>query len=193
MPKKQPPAVGSRIKSIRKEHRLTLEELSLKCGVSKSMLSQIETESVNPTIATVWKIASGLNIEFRALLEGKEEPSGAIHLTRRSDATILDLAGGTVHLSVLSPLEMVNDLELYILRMDAGAILDSKPHSPGSEEYLTVLEGSLEVTAGVHTERLGPEDCVIYAADVPHSIKAVGSGPARAHLTVRFTQKGSRR
>jgi quercetin dioxygenase-like cupin family protein len=88
---------------------------------------------------------------------------------------------------------MVNDLELYILRMDAGAILDSKPHSPGSEEYLTVLEGSLEVRAGAHTESLGPEDCVIYAADVPHSIKAVGSTPARAHLTVRFTQKGSRR
>ncbi|MDT8298546.1 MAG: cupin domain-containing protein, partial [Spirochaetaceae bacterium] len=123
---------------------------------------------------------------------GKEEPSGALHLTRRSEATVLDLADGSVHLSVLSPLEMVNDLEMYILRMDAGAILDSKPHSPGSEEYLTVLEGNLEVTAGANSENLGPEDCVIYAADVPHSIKAVGSNPARAHLTVRFKQMGGR-
>jgi transcriptional regulator with XRE-family HTH domain len=189
----QPPAVGSRIKAIRKEHGLTLEELSLKCGVSKSMLSQIETESVNPTIATVWKIASGLGIEFRALLEGKEEPSGAIHITRRNAATILDLADGKVHLIVLSPLEMVDDLETYLLQMDAGAVLDSRPHHPGCEEYLTVLEGKLEITAGEHTEKLGAEDYVIYAADVPHVIRAIGDAPAKAHLTVRFTQSGGRR
>jgi transcriptional regulator with XRE-family HTH domain len=61
MPAKQPPAVGSRIRNPSARNTdLTLEELSLKCGVSKSMLSQIETESVNPTIATVWKIAGGL-------------------------------------------------------------------------------------------------------------------------------------
>ncbi len=189
----QPPAVGSRIRAIRKEHGLTLEDLSLKCGVSKSMLSQIETESVNPTIATVWKIAGGLSIEFHALLEGKEEPSGTIHLTRRKDATILDLVDGKVHLIVLSPLEMVDDLEMYLLQMDAGAILESRPHHPGTEEYLTVLEGELEVTVGKHTELLGPEDYIIYAADVPHIIRSAGNGSARAHLTVRFTQERGRR
>lgn len=189
----QPPAVGSRIRAIRKEHGLTLEELSLKCGVSKSMLSQIETESVNPTIATVWKIASGLGIEFRALLEGKEEPSGAIHLSRRKDATILDLADGKVHLIVLSPLDMVDDLEMYLLQMDSEAVLESRAHHPGTEEYLTILDGELEVTAGEHTELLGPEDYIIYAADVPHVIRAAGNGPVKAHLTVRFTQDRGRR
>ena len=188
----QPPAVGTRIREIRKERGLTLEELSLKCGVSKSMLSQIETESVNPTIATVWKIAGGLGIEFRALLEGKEQPTGGLHLSRRKNATILDLAEGKVHLVVLSPLEMVDDLEMYLLNMDAGAVLDSRAHHPGSEEYLTILEGKIEVTAGEHTEILAPEDCAIYAADVPHSIKAAGSNAARAHLVVRFTHSGRR-
>lgn len=186
----KPPAVGSRIREIRKEHGLTLEDLSLRCGVSKSMLSQIETDSVNPTIATVWKIAGGLGIEFRALLEGKEEPAGAIHLARRTEATILDVADGSVHLQVLSPLEMVDDLEMYLLKMDEGAVLDSAPHHPGSEEYLTVLEGHLEVTAAGHTETVGPEDCIIYAVDVDHSIRAV-NGPARAHLTVRFAKGGA--
>ncbi len=183
----KPPAVGTRIRDIRKEHGLTLEELSLKCGVSKSMLSQIETDSVNPTIATVWKIAGGLGIEFKALLEGKEEPSGTIHLTRRQEATILDVNGGSIHLQVLSPLEMVDDLEMYLLKMDHDAVLDSAPHHPGSEEYLTVLEGEIEVSSAGHSEILGPEDCIIYAVDVNHSIRAV-KGPARAHLTVRFTK-----
>ena len=195
MTRKTPPAVGTRIREIRKEHGLTLEDLSLKCGVSKSMLSQIETDSVNPTIATVWKIAGGLGIEFKALLEGKEEPSGAIHLTRHKDATILDIANGTVHLMVLSPLEMVDDLEMYLLKMDKSALLDSAAHHPGCEEYLTVLEGSLEVSSAGHTETIGPEDCIIYAADVPHTIRAVGNTPVRGHLTVRFAKgtAGNRR
>ncbi|MCK5737390.1 MAG: cupin domain-containing protein, partial [Spirochaetaceae bacterium] len=86
-----------------------------------------------------------------------------------------------------------DDLEMYLLQMDTGAIMQSRPHHPGSEEYLTVLDGELELTAGDHTELLGPEDYIIYAADVPHAIRAVGNGPARAHLTVRFTQERGRR
>jgi DNA-binding XRE family transcriptional regulator len=188
MANKQPPAVGNRIRSIRKEHGLTLEELALKCGVSKSMLSQIETESVNPTIATVWKIAGGLGIEFKALLEGKEEPVGKIHITRRSNATILDLENGKVHMIVLSPLEMVDDLEMYLMNLEANAELSSSAHHPGTEEYLTVLEGEIQISSGDHTEILKTEDCAIYNADVPHTIKNYGEKTAKAHLTVRFTQ-----
>ena len=40
-------------------------------GVSKAMLSQIETNKVNPTIATIWKIARGLNIEIQDILDSK--------------------------------------------------------------------------------------------------------------------------
>ncbi|MCG8452517.1 MAG: helix-turn-helix domain-containing protein [Spirochaetales bacterium] len=193
MAQNQPPAVGTRIRAIRKEHGFTLEELSLKCGVSKSMLSQIETESVNPTIATVWKIASGLGIEFRALLEGKEEPAGAFHISRRKDATILDVAESKVHLVVLSPLEMVNDLEMYLLQMDQGAVLASEAHHQGTEEYLTVLEGQMEVELKDQTVELSSEDAAIYDADVPHVLRAVGDAPVRAHLTVRFSKSGALR
>jgi len=87
-------------------------------------------------------------------------------------------------------MEMVDDLEMYLLEMDAGSILDSRPHHPGCEEYLTVLDGEIEVRSAGHSERLGPEDCVIYAADVAHSIAAAGETAARAHLTVRFAKGG---
>ena len=185
----RPPAVGRRIREIRTSHNLTLDDLSLKSGVSKSMLSQIESESVNPTIATVWKIANGLGIQFQALLEGKDEPQADIHITRRSEATVLDTSDGEVHFQVLSPLKLADDLEFYILNINPRGILDSAAHYKGTEEYLTVLEGSIRVTTGEKREELGPGDFIIYDVDLPHSIENLLDEPARAHLVVRFRRE----
>ena len=68
-----PPQIGRNIQKIRKKHGMTLDILSEKSGVSKAMLSQIESEKVNPTIATVWKIAQGLDVDISSLLTGQDE------------------------------------------------------------------------------------------------------------------------
>ena len=52
-----PPMIGKNIQRIRSARKLTLNVLSERSGVSKAMLSQIESDKVNPTVATVWKIA----------------------------------------------------------------------------------------------------------------------------------------
>ena len=52
-----PPMIGKNIQRIRNSRKLTLNVLSERSGVSKAMLSQIESDKVNPTVATVWKIA----------------------------------------------------------------------------------------------------------------------------------------
>ena len=182
----RPPAIGRKIKDIRKEQGLTLEDLALRSGVSKSMLSQIESDSVNPTIATVWKIANGLAITFQALLEGKDEEIGRFEIVRSEKATILDSRDGGTHFQVLSPLSMVDDLEFYILNMAPQANLDSEPHYHGTEEYLTVLEGRVRVTSGEGSADLVAGDFIIYNADVHHSIKNLDDKPARVHLVDRF-------
>jgi transcriptional regulator with XRE-family HTH domain len=185
----RPPAIGRKIRDLRKEQGLTQDELALRSGVSKSMLSQIESDSVNPTIATVWKIANGLGITFQALLEGKDEEIGRFEIARAEEATILDSRDGQTHFQVLSPLSMVDDLEFYILNMAPGGTLDSDPHFKGSEEYLTVLEGHIRVTSGDRSADLGPGDFVIYNADVHHSIQNLGDKMARVHLVDRFVRE----
>jgi len=185
----KPPAVGRRIKEIRTKHSLTLDELSLKSGVSKSMLSQIESENVNPTIATVWKIANGLGIQFQALLEGKDEPQTSIHVTRASEATLLDSDDQAVHFQVLSPLKLADDLEFYILNLQPGGILDSQAHYRGTEEYLTVLEGRIRVVTGDKEEELDRGDFIIYDVDQAHRIQNIGGTDARVHLVVRFRKE----
>ena len=64
----KPPLIGKNIQKLRKARGLTLDVLSERSGVSKAMLSQIEQEKANPTVATVWKIAQGLDAEINSLL-----------------------------------------------------------------------------------------------------------------------------
>ncbi|MFW6251481.1 MAG: helix-turn-helix domain-containing protein, partial [Alkalispirochaetaceae bacterium] len=111
----QPPLIGANIKSRRQEKGYTLNVLSERSGVSKAMLSQIESEKVNPTVATVWKIARGLDVDINELLEGSSGPVRRFHLTRENDITVLDTDEEGLHMKVLTPLSMAEDLEMYLL------------------------------------------------------------------------------
>ncbi|MBT6232327.1 MAG: helix-turn-helix transcriptional regulator, partial [Nitrosomonadales bacterium] len=53
--------IGSRLGDLRKRKKMTLDELSSKSGVSKSIISQIERNISNPTISTVMRIAEALD------------------------------------------------------------------------------------------------------------------------------------
>src|SRR5580693_6191893 len=57
------------LKKLRRERGWSLDKAAEKTGVSKAMLGQIEREESSPTIATLWKIASGFNTSFSSFIE----------------------------------------------------------------------------------------------------------------------------
>lgn len=185
----EPPTIGANVKKERKKQRLSLDELSRRSGVSKAMLSQIEAEKANPTVATAWKIAYALNLDFNAMLKGREENIRKFEVNRKDDITTLDTDEEGVHINVLSPISLAEDLELYILTFKPGAVLQSSAHYTGTEEYLTVLDGQVKVTAGKNSASLSAGDVIIYQCDLDHVIENIGPGPARVHLVVRFVRK----
>ncbi len=65
---------------LRLARGLTLEDLSRIAGVSKSMLSQIEREKANPTIAITWRLANALGVQIGELLSSEVRPTELIRL-----------------------------------------------------------------------------------------------------------------
>lgn len=185
----RPPQIGENIRRLRKGQEMTLDVLSEKSGVSKAMLSQIESQKVNPTVATVWKIARGLGVELDSLLHGGSEPTRKFRMTRSDEFTTLETSESGPHLQVLSPIEMAEDLEIYLLDFDPGHTLDSEAHAAGTEEYLTILEGAVYVRAGSKEATLSEGDFILYNCDIDHVIENRGKKKARVHMVVRFTQK----
>ena len=188
----EPPPIGRNVQAARRTQALTLDMLSEKSGVSKAMLSQIESGKVNPTVATVWKIAQGLQVEINSLLEGSTAPHRTFTATRHESITSLDTDEEGLHIKVLTPVSMVEDLEMYLLTFKPGGALRSAAHFPRTEEFLTVIRGRLRVVAGENSSDLNEGDFIRYHCDVAHSIENVGRGDAHVHMVVRFNRQPGR-
>ena len=67
-----PPKIGQEIQRLRLEHNFTLDQLATKSGVSKSILSQIERDRSNPTLATIWRITKALESPLENVLSAND-------------------------------------------------------------------------------------------------------------------------
>ncbi|ADY13901.1 helix-turn-helix domain-containing protein [Sphaerochaeta globosa] len=183
-----PPMIGKNIQRIRNSRKLTLNVLSERSGVSKAMLSQIESDKVNPTVATVWKIARGLNVELNDLLDTDDQPKRVFSLNPAGDdAPKMETHDNGVSIRILSPLNMVEELEMYLLTFEGHSKLASEPHYPGTQEFLTVVKGAVKVQVGENTAEIKKGDFLVYHCDIDHSITNESSQPATVHMVVRFT------
>jgi transcriptional regulator with XRE-family HTH domain len=167
---------------------MTLGHLSTKSGVSKAMLSQIEADKVNPTVATVWKIATGLHVDVETLLKVDGEPERKFNVSRREDITVIDTEDSGIHIQVLSPFSLVEDLEIYILTFEPGGKLESKPHFARTEEFITVIEGNVEIQAGPRNVQLQAGDFINYHCDIDHAIYNTAEDTSVIHMIVRFNR-----
>lgn len=65
--------IGNKLKEIRNKRNLSLYDVSELTGVSKAMLGQIERGQSNPTISTLWKIATGLKVSFSFFIDEDQD------------------------------------------------------------------------------------------------------------------------
>jgi transcriptional regulator with XRE-family HTH domain len=84
-----PPEVGATLQKLRLDRGLTLEDLSRTAGVSKSMLSQIEREKANPTIAVAWRLANALGVTMAELLSSEVPQQDVIRLLESHETPTL--------------------------------------------------------------------------------------------------------
>jgi transcriptional regulator with XRE-family HTH domain len=180
----EPPRVGASLAAQRQAQGLSLDELSKRAGVSKSMLSQIERNQANPTVAVVWRLANALRVDMADLLGGERPPAPAIETVAAHATPGLASPDGLCKLRILGPIELAGQFEWYELTVQPGGALDSQAHEPGSREHLSVLSGSLEVSAQGATSKLKAGETARYAVDGPHTIRNTSRQLATALLVV---------
>lgn len=183
-PPAEPPKVGAVIQRLRQSRDLSLDDLSRRAGVSKSMLSQIERNQANPTVAIVWRLSNALDVPIGELLSGEKSAPPAITAVPAHAHPTMKSPDGKCELRILGPLDLAGTFEWYELHIQPGGALESQPHEPGSREHLTVFTGALEVvTAGV-TQKLRHGETARYAVDTAHAIRNPNKTAATALLVV---------
>jgi transcriptional regulator with XRE-family HTH domain len=178
-------ALCARVRELRKKRGWTLEELSAACGVSRSMLSEIERERANPTLVVTYRIAEAFGMSLGELVD----LPGARHrieVIRAGDRAYHYRTDADCRIRTLSPLHLEKSVEFYEIVLQGGGALRSLPHYAGTRELLTVQRGSVRVCSGEASDELSTGDSATYPADVPHAIENTGSGEAAVYLVVTY-------
>jgi transcriptional regulator with XRE-family HTH domain len=179
-----PPEVGATLQRLRLERGLTLEDLSRIAGVSKSMLSQIEREKANPTIAITWRLANALGVGIGELLASEPRGVDTIRVLEAHETPTLPGNHAGYTLRILGPMELAGKYEWYELTLAPGGELASQAHDPGTNEHLTVLHGTLEVEVGSSVRKVKMGGTARYQADQNHVIRNMGKTEAKGLLVV---------
>lgn len=179
-----PPEVGATLQRLRLARGLTLEDLSRIAGVSKSMLSQIEREKANPTIAITWRLANALGVDIGELLSSEVRVTETIRIVDAHETPTLPGTHAGYSLRILGPMDLAGKYEWYELTLAPGGELASQAHDPGTSEHLTVINGTVELEVGADRKKVRHGSTARYPADQNHAIRNHGKTEAKALLVV---------
>jgi transcriptional regulator with XRE-family HTH domain len=171
-----------RLKQLRAQRGWSLDALANASGVSRSMLSQVERNRANPTLAVAFRIAHAFEMSLGDLAETPGDSTSSILVIRADDRAYHYRSDPKCKIRTLSPLHLEKDVEFYEVQLRERGALRSNAHFEGTREFLTVRKGRVRVVSGDDSEDLEPGDSVNYRADVEHAIVNIGRGNAVVFL-----------
>jgi len=183
-------AIGRRMKRIRHQKRLTLDELAKRTGFAKSYLSQIENLRREPPISTLTKIAFVLGVDIFFLISGEVRRGDEqfITIVKASERKVIPNPWG----SSTSLYEPMNDKKIdrvmdgYIVTV--GPKFPPEPMVHEGQELAFVLEGSQEFAYDGRSYFFEKGDCYYFDSNKPHSARSAGDVPAKV-LVVLTSKK----
>ena len=195
--------LSEKLKALRLEHRITLDDLSKKSDVSKSLLSQIERNISIPTVRTLERITKALGITISGLFSEMETRSGGaplfsskkkksensdhlgknfnsegIAVVRKEERKKLIPSNGKVQYELLSP-DLQQTIQFIIVHYPVGAKRTEFIAHKG-EECGVILMGKLKGFIGSNEIVLKEGDSIYFRSTIPHRWENVGETDVKA-------------
>lgn len=162
--------IGNKLKKIRSERNMSLDDLSITTGVSKAMLSQIENGKSNPTVSTLWKISTSLKISFSFFVEEETDSINIKVIDQKKIKPIIE-GNGKMEVYPIFPFDIMNKFEVLTIELRKGCNHSSPAHSSGVEEFIIVNKGILTFEIGNQVIHLEEGNSIRFLADKPHTYK----------------------
>jgi len=134
-------AVGRNVHRLRTAAGTSLADLASASGISKTTLHGIEQGQGNPTLSTLWALATALRATLGELLE---TPASTVEVVRAADRRPA-VEGDAVSARLLHRIRLRGTVEVYDITIAASS-QHSDAHLPGVEECLVLTHG--HVTTG---------------------------------------------
>ncbi|MBU2703363.1 transcriptional regulator with XRE-family HTH domain [Sporomusaceae bacterium BoRhaA] len=177
--------IGRNLYEIRKKKNYSLDKVAELTGVSKPMLGQIERGISNPSVALLWKIASGLNVSFSYFIEESKDETCYVHF---NDIQPLYESKSQMAAYPLFPYDDNRKFEIFTIFLQPGCTHSSNPHNDGVEEYIIVTEGQLDLVITENVYKLQKGDALSFPANKKHSYQNSSDTPVCFNNIIYYTR-----
>jgi len=173
--------LGQRIRALRMERDLQQRQLAEKAGLTPSMVSQIESGRLTPSLHTLGKVAGALGVTIAALFDG--QPAGSILVTRKKDYPVVSFDGSSERWAVLGAGLFQGKIRAVVSTLDArskGMTTEKVVIKPGQMKLFYVLDGTVALHYNGERHALETGDSALLDGGTPHGWENVGTRKAQA-------------
>ena len=177
--------IGSKLTTLRESLNLSREELAERCDCSPEVIAGLEEGDIAPSLAPLIKVTRALGVRLGTLLDDDTSVGPVVtrgdtaeHVERvkdletSSDAGVLDFVS-------LAAGKSARHMEPFMIAVNPGTAEHHALSTHEGEEFIHVLDGSIEIEYGKDLHVLQPGDSIYYDSIVPHQVRAHGDSPAR--------------
>ena len=186
--------LGAHLRGERKRVGLSLRELARRLDVSPSLVSQIETGKIQPSVGTLYAIVHELEISFddvfaaadlgaagskaAAQQEASSPPETLVtgqNRVQRADARrVIELESGVCWERLTTWNDRDVDFLYAIYEVGGASSPEGKLVRHSGREFGIVITGRLAVTVGFEDHVLGPGDSISFESTIPHRLHNEG-------------------
>ncbi len=176
--------IGSRIRFMRHQRRMTLDQLSAAAGLTKSFISKVERGLAVPSISTAMRLAESFGLTVGQLL-GEDHESGAVCIARKGQRRAFMRPDGPsgYNYEMIAGAKRFKRMEPYVMRPPL-AFQDDRMFSHVGEELLFVLSGRVEVTVAGRRIALDPGDALYFDSHLAHRSRSLDGENAEVLVVV---------
>jgi len=167
--------ISNKLKEIRKNKGVTLQEIANEAGVTKSLVSQIENSRTIPSLPVMLGLIQALDIDLNAFFKDiiSKAPGDNVLIRKKDDYQPFtkENAKGFFYQRIFSKQFKDNHIDVVLLRLEKDA---RRPMvKTNAYEFKYVLQGSVEYTVGKNKYILHQGDSMFFDANELHNPKCI--------------------
>ena len=181
--------VGHRLRTLREERDISMRALARRSGLSANALSMIERGLTSPSVSTLYKLSSAMEVPITAFFRQEPDRKKIVFLKAAQRYRVPFLHGLWEGLGGES---FTGRLEAFMLTLDSGG--SSGPHGMlhTGHEFVFCLRGSLEYEVDQEHFVLEAGDSLIFAAQLVHRWRNIGRNVVNAIIVISGFEESER-
>lgn len=177
--------IGKRIKILRTEKGITLDQLAKQTGFTKGYLSKVEKSEKSPPVSTLGRIASTLGTTISALLGEENNVSSSICIVKKGERPLFTRDGTAFGYSYEAVAHKFprKSMEPFVLTLPVNPKKKTLYQHQG-QEILFVLEGTMKFRHGTEEFIAEEGDCIYFDSRFPHFGESVGKKEVKCFMVI---------